>query len=329
MIRFLHEGLFRVKAKPRRCRSTGVYFYSALIKGGMKQQRLTCYTFPMVSTYSWLSLLETPGISRKFLKAAAAAETLPRLPEGVRIKEGEEKAEKILEAAEKARICVLTPWDGEFPAALRVIPSPPLVLFAKGNMALVNENRIAAVAGTVSPGKEAEAACRRVTGALCRRGFVVVSGLARGCDTLAHRCCLDAEGRTAAVLAHGLDCCYPPENRSLAEAILESGGLLLSEYPPGIRPRRNYFVARDRLQSGLGRGLCVIEAELSGGTMHTVRFAEKQGRPIGCVPCEAPGNRFLLSGGKAHPLGKDEEIEGFLDRMEALILPSSAIPVYT
>ena len=229
----------------------------------------------MVSTRAWISLLETPGISRKFLKTAAAAEPLPPPPEGVRIKEGEAKAEQILEAAEKARIRVLTPWDGEFPVMLRAIPSPPLLLFAKGNTALVHENRIAAVAGTVSPGSGAEAACRRVTGALCRRGFVVVSGLASGCDTLAHRCCLEAGGRTAAVLAHGLDYCYPAENRSLAEAILESGGLLLSEYPPGIRPRRNYFVARDRLQSGLGRGLCVIEAELSGGTMHTVRFAEK------------------------------------------------------
>jgi DNA processing protein len=281
----------------------------------------------MVSTRAWLSLLETPGISRKFLKTAAAAEALPPPPEGLpfglRIKEGEAKAEQILEAAEKARIRVLTPWDGEFPAALRSIPSPPLILFARGNTALLHEGRAAAVAGTVSPGGGAGAACRSVTGALCRRGFVVVSGLARGCDTLAHRCCLEAGGRTAAVLAHGPDYCYPAENRSLAEAILESGGLLLSEYPPGVRPRRNYFVARDRLQSGLGRGLCVIEAELSGGTMHTVRFAEKQGRLIGCVPCEAPGNRFLLSGGKARPLGSGEEIEEFIDMMEMQRFPPS------
>jgi DNA processing protein len=283
----------------------------------------------MVSTRVWLSLLETPGINRKFLKTAVAAGTLPQPPEGPRIKEGEEKAEQILEAAERTRVRILTPWDGEFPAALRSIPSPPLVLFARGDTALLNESRTATVAGTLSPGSGAGAACHRVTGALCRRGFVVVSGLARGCDTLAHRCCLEAGGKTAAVLAHGPDYCYPRENRSLAEAILESGGLLLSEYPPGVRPRRNYFVARDRLQSGLGRGLCVIEAELSGGTMHTVRFAEKQGRITGCVPCEAPGNRFLLNEGKARPLGSDGEIEGFIDMMEALILPSFAIPVYT
>jgi DNA processing protein len=274
------------------------------------------YTSPMVSTRAWLSLLETPGISRKFLKTAASAGVLPPPPEGLLIKEGEERAEKILEAAEKARIRVVTPWDGEFPAALRSISSPPLVLFARGNTALLNEGRIATVVGTVSPGSGAEAACRRVTGALCRRGFVIVSGLARGCDTLAHRCCLEAGGRTVAVLAHGPDYCYPRENRSLAGAISESGGLLLSEYPPGVKPRRNYFVARDRLQSGLGRGLWVIEAELSGGTMHTVRFAEKQGRLIGCVPCDAPGNRFLLSGGKARPLGRNEEIEKFIDMME-------------
>jgi DNA processing protein len=270
----------------------------------------------MTNTLAWLSLLETPGISRKFLKNAAASETLPPPPEGSRIKEGKERAEKILEDAEKGGIRILSPWDGEFPAMLRSIPSPPLVLFAKGNRALLKEALAAAVAGTLSPGNGAGLSCRRVTGALCREGFVIVSGLARGCDTLAHRHCLEAGGKTAAVLAHGLDYCYPRENSSLAAAILENGGLLLSEYPPGERPKRNYFVARDRLQSGLACGLCVIEAELSGGTMHTVRFAEKQGRPIACVPCDAPGNRFLLNEKKAHPLGDDKEIEAFIRLMK-------------
>lgn len=283
----------------------------------------------MINIRDWLSLLETPGISRQFLKSAAAAGVLPQPPEGLRIEEGEEKAERVLEAAEKARIRILTPWDEEFPAMLRSIPSPPLLLFTKGNTAMLNEPRSAAVVGTVSPGSEAADSCRRVTGALCRRGFAIVSGLARGCDTLAHQYCLKAGGKTTAVLAHGLDYCYPKENGSLAEAILENGGLLLSEYPPGVRPRRNYFVARDRLQSGLGQGVCVIEAELSGGTMHTVRFAEKQGRLTGCVPCGAPGNLFLLNEKKAYPLAGDREIEQFIRMMEAHILPSSAIPVYT
>jgi DNA processing protein len=271
----------------------------------------------MVYIREWLSLLETPGINKKFLGNAAAAGILPRPPEGIRFEEGEERAEEILGAAEKEGIRILTPWDEEFPARLRSIPSPPLILFAKGNTALLNESLTAAAAGTVSPGREADAACRRVTGALCRRGFVVVSGLARGCDTLAHQCCLEVGGKTVAVLAHGLDYCYPRENGRLAGRILESGGLLVSEYPPGIRPRRHYFVARDRLQSGLAGGVCVIEAELSGGTMHTVRFAEKQGRLIGCVPCGAPGNRFLLTGGKAYPLGSNREIERFIRMMEA------------
>ncbi|MDR2135008.1 MAG: DNA-processing protein DprA [Treponema sp.] len=273
----------------------------------------------MSTSRDWLSLLQTPGISRRSLRSAAAAGTLPQLPEGLRIEEGEERAEKILKEAEKAGVRVLSPWDGEFPAMLRSIPSPPLILFVRGSTAILNEARSAAVAGSVSPGDEAGDACRRVTGALCRRGFVIVSGLARGCDTLAHQCCLETGGKTAAVLAHGPDYCYPRENSRLAEAILESGGLLLSEYPPGVKPRRNYFVARDRLQSGLAQGLCVIEAELSGGTMHTARFAEKQGRLIGCVPCEAPGNRFLLRGGKASPLGSDGEIEQFINMMEAAI----------
>jgi DNA processing protein len=281
----------------------------------------------MVTIRDWLSLLETPGISRQFLKSAAASGALPQPPEGLRIEEGEEKAGEILEAAEKGGIRVLTPWDREFPAMLRSIPSPPLVLFARGSTALLREPLSAAVAGSVSPGSGAADSCRRITGALCRRGFVIVSGLARGCDTLAHQYCLEAGGKTVAVLAHGPDYCYPRENSPLAGTILENGGLLLSEYPPGVRPRRNYFVARDRLQSGLARGVCVIEAELSGGTMHTARFAEKQGRLIGCVPCEAPGNRFLLTAGKARPLGGNGEIEQFIRMMETL--PSFPIPVYS
>jgi DNA processing protein len=271
----------------------------------------------MSDTRLWLSLLKSPGIDRKFLKAAAAKETAPEPPEGFPLIEGEEKADQILEAAEKLRARVLIPWDDEFPAALKSIPSAPLILYAKGDIGILNGSRAAAVVGSVSPTGAAAGSCRRLTGALCRRGFVIVSGLAAGCDTLAHRGCLDAGGKTAAVLAHGLDYCYPPQNRSLAEAILEKGGVLLSEYPPGVKPRRNYFVARDRLQSGLSLGVCVIEAELSGGTMHTVRFAGKQGRPVACIPNDAPGNRFLLREQKAYPLGSDKEIENFIRCLEA------------
>jgi DNA processing protein len=175
---------------------------------------------------------------------------------------------------------------------------------------------MAAVVGTVSPGKEAAIHAHSVVSALVRRGFVVVSGLASGCDTLAHAACLDVRGKTIAVLAHGLDYCYPRANYPLFRAILEKGGLLLSEYPAGVRPKRQYFVIRNRLQSGLGRGICVIEAEREGGTMHTARFACKQKRLVGCVPSGAGGNVFLLSEKNAWPLGTEREIETFIDMLE-------------
>lgn len=213
-------------------------------------------------------------------------------------------------------IISITAGDTIFPQGLKSIPSPPRRLFARGNLDLLTEPKMAAVVGTVSPGKDAAINARNIVSALVRRGFVVISGLASGCDTLAHSACLDAGGKTIAVLAHGLDYCYPQANYPLFQAIPEKGGLLLSEYPPGVRPKRQYFVIRNRLQSGLGRGICVVEAEREGGTMHTARFAFKQKRLVGCVPSGAGGNVFLLSEKNAWPLGSDKEIEKFIDMLE-------------
>jgi DNA processing protein len=218
---------------------------------------------------------------------------------------------------ENPDIRLITADDAEFPANLRLIPGCPTQLYALGNTALLKESLAVAVVGTQDPGDEAVEACRRLTTALTARGFVIVSGLAAGCDTAAHEACLEAGGGTIAVLAHGLDRCYPRENLALRDAILKKGGLLLSEYPVGTEPLRQYFVIRDRIQSGLSRGVIVIETGESGGTMHTVRFAQKQGRLIGCLPCRAAGNRKLLAEKTALPLGCADEIEAFIEMMKA------------
>jgi DNA processing protein len=254
-----------------------------------------------------------------FLEALCAGEKKISPPEIAKLEEAVNRGEEILRECDQRGIAVLTPWYPGFPPALKAIPSDPLILYAKGNLELLKTDsedyRAAAVIGTTSPSEDGRAAALRVTEALCGRGFTIVSGLAEGCDTAAHKACLACGGRTVAVLAHGLDYCYPRQNQPLAKAIVERGGILLSEYAPGETPRRNYFVARDRLQSGLSLGLCVIEAEAAGGTMHTVNFAEKQGRPIGCAPLPAGGNRLLLEERGAYPLGTGEEIERFIGIM--------------
>ena len=126
---------------------------------------------------------------------------------------------------------------------------------------------------------------RRITTFLVSMGYAIVSGLARGIDTAAHQATVDARGVGIAVLAEGLDRIYPKENRQLTETLVERGGALVSEYPLGTRAQRGYFVERDRLQSALSVAVMPIQTNIDGGTMHTVRFAEAQGR---LVVCPAP-----------------------------------------
>lgn len=122
----------------------------------------------------------------------------------------------------------------------------------------------------------------RIVKGLVEANTVIVSGLAKGIDAESHRVCLENRGTTVAVLAHGLDTIYPKENSKLADAILENGGTLLSEYPIGTKGLKSNFVARNRLISGLSSGVIVFEASEKSGTMHTARFAYTQGKKIFC-----------------------------------------------
>jgi DNA processing protein len=226
------------------------------------------------------------------------------------------RALKIIERSQRQGIVILSPYTGPFPQTLAGIPSSPLMLYVKGNAGLLDKPQALAVIGTRDPCASALEQGRMLAAAIAGSGFCIVSGLAKGCDTIAHETCLEYNSPTIAVLAHGLDYCYPAQNRSLARAIVEKRGLLVSEYRPGIRPRRGYFVARDRLQSGLSRAVCVIETGISGGAMHTVRFAEKQGRMIGCIDNRAEGNRLLIDKRGAYPLSSPQSIHAFIEAVK-------------
>jgi len=172
--------------------------------------------------------------------------------------------------------------DSSYPELLRTIESPPLMLYVKGALAREDLRSIAVVgARSATPyGKEN---ARRFAADLSRSGYVVVSGLARGIDTWAHRGAIEAGGRTIAVLGCGIDTVYPVENRALSEQIVKEGAVI-SEFPPGTPPLRQNFPMRNRIIAGMTLGTLVIEAGEKSGSLITAEMALNCGREVFAVP---------------------------------------------
>jgi DNA processing protein len=169
--------------------------------------------------------------------------------------------------------------QGEYPPLLRELPDPPVVLFYRGVLP-DPETPMAAVVGTRRPTGPGAAQAYDMARDLARGGIPVVSGLALGIDAMAHRGNLEGGAPTAAVLGSGPDEVYPSANRMLARRIIEKGGVMVSEYPPGTAPRKWHFPARNRIIAGLARGTVLIEAPRSSGALITAQFALDQGRDL-------------------------------------------------
>lgn len=300
--------------------------------GNQRAQRL--------SSIDILTLLATAGIGRKtvghMMDSAKYApsgisdlmdliiETKKRHP---RVKIPLEKELKIarnetlitVDNAELLGIKMIQIDDENYPEKLRMISSPPPILFTWGNINCL-QSPVVAIVGTRKPSEFGKESSRRMSSAFTENGFTVVSGLALGCDTAAHHGCLDAGGQTVAVLAHGLDTVYPPQNKSLAEEIVERSGCLVSEYPPGVRIRNNHFIERDRIQSGLSDAVLVAETSLDGGTMHTIGYCLEQERVLACLvhPKEnrnsvsTAGNKKLLGESATVPLEARADLESLI-----------------
>jgi DNA processing protein len=189
---------------------------------------------------------------------------------------------QLVKAAERIGARILVPTDPDFPAALRTIPEPPPVLFAIGDLSLLERPGLAVV-GSRDHSAYGEAIARVVAAQAVRAGLVVVSGMARGLDAVAHAAALDAGGTTIGVLGNGLGVTYPAANRALYERVA-AGGLLLSEFPPGERPHAGSFPRRNRLISGLARVTLVVEAAIGSGALITAGTALDQGREVMAVP---------------------------------------------
>lgn len=186
------------------------------------------------------------------------------------------------ERAEASGVRIATPADEDYPPPLRTIHDPPLALYMRGAWMEADRHAVAVV-GARRMTRYGQETAERLARGLARCGWTVVSGLARGIDTVAHRSTLDAGGRTLAVLGGALDRLYPPENAGLARDIV-SQGVVLSEFPFGREPDKTTFPMRNRLISGLSRGVLVVEAGLTSGALISAHQAIDQGRSVFAVP---------------------------------------------
>lgn len=194
-----------------------------------------------------------------------------------------ERTERILEDCARKELFVLTMDDTTYPARLRNIYDPPILLYGKGSMPLFDDEATVAVVGTRKCTPYGVSTAEQLGFEMAKSGAIVMSGLAKGIDAAAHRGVLRAGGFTAAVLGGGVDVVYPAENRRLYEDIAATG-VLLSEYPPQAEPESWHFPVRNRIMSGLSLATVVVEAPERSGALITANTALEQGREVFAVP---------------------------------------------
>lgn len=215
----------------------------------------------------------------------------------------DEKLDYIIQKIDEYKMDVTTFLDKDFPSILNHIYNPPAILFMRGNRALLDKrlNRIALV-GARRCSLYGRNVARMLGKELGKYSTIIVSGGARGIDTHGHEGLLASQGYGIVVMGCGLDIVYPRENTKLFDRILQNNGLLVSEYPPGTPPSAKHFPARNRIISGLSRGVIVVEAKASSGSLITADMAVSEGRDVFVVPCNlldhtADGNKFLMRNG--------------------------------
>ncbi len=186
-------------------------------------------------------------------------------------------------------------WDYEYPSGLRIIKNPPIILFVRGNNASLTSP--IAIAGTREPSPSGEQSAYDFAKAFAKSGRTVVSGLARGIDTMAHKGALSASGRTIAILGGSVDEIYPKENILLAQEIMKKGAII-SETSPKGRVHQGRFIERNRIISAVSDGVVIAEASPKGGTIHQLKFAISQGKPSFIIVPEGFGSRKADEGFK-------------------------------
>jgi DNA processing protein len=271
----------------------------------------------------WLRRGDSPGVVFRRL-----ADGCP-LRESDRVGDVRSLAADAIRRANAASIAAISWNDAAYPAALTTIVDPPPVLWSRGRPDVMSAPSVAIV-GSRAASPYGLAVAEQLAADLAASGVVIVSGLARGVDSAAHRGALSAGGRTVAVLGSGADVIYPPEHAALAAAI-DRTGAVVSELVPGTGPQQWFFPLRNRIISGLSRAVVVIEASEKSGSLITARCALDQGRDVLAVP----GNVLTGRSRGAHALLKDgakivESADDILEElgMAAAVRPSdAAVPV--
>ena len=208
----------------------------------------------------------------------------------------------ILEKVKELNCSYITILNKDYPTCLKSTFKPPFVLFYKGNVELLKDNkRKIAIIGSRDNSEYGKLSTQNICRELVQEKFVIVSGLARGIDSIAHKTCLESNGETIAILGNGINVSYPKENKELYTEI-EEKGLLISEYPDNVAPDSSNFPKRNRIIAALSEGVVVIEAKEKSGTMNTVSHALEDGKQIFCVPdrCNSDSgcNKLIKEGAK-------------------------------
>lgn len=236
-----------------------------------------------------------------------------------------DKARKILEDCDRLGIDIISYYDERYPKRLKEIDdSAPTVLYVRGKLPAVDNVLTVAVVGARRSSLYGNASATQISMELARAGAVVVSGMARGIDTAAHRGALKAEGDTIAVLGCSVDICYPPENTEL-KRLIESHGAVISELPPGTQPLAANFPARNRIISGISVATVMVEGKATSGSAITARLSIEQGRETFCVPgcidkeLSVGPHRLIRDGARLITSAKDIIIDLSADYPELMV----------
>ncbi|OGZ45584.1 MAG: DNA protecting protein DprA [Candidatus Ryanbacteria bacterium RIFCSPHIGHO2_02_FULL_45_13b] len=227
----------------------------------------------------------------------------PEFEQVVNKKRSDISLEQIQKQLEQLHVTPITKEDVSYPNQLRQISSPPALLYIEGALLPADAKPVIAVVGTRMATSYGREACRALVEPLAKAGIPIISGLAAGIDTEAHKTTLAAHGYTAAILGSGIDrnVLYPSSNKRLADEIISGGGTIISEYPPHFKASNWTFPLRNRIIAGLSSGVLVIEAREKSGTLITARYALELGRDVMAVP----GSIFSATSKTPHALIRD------------------------
>ncbi len=246
------------------------------------------------------------------------------------------KAKSIISYCNKNKIGIITILDKNFPNKLKIIDDNPVLLFYKGNINCLNYTKSIAIVGSRFPSIYGKEYANHISRYFLDKNFIIVSGLACGCDTYAHKICTSSNKRTIAVLPCGINHIYPKSNIDLSKEIILNDGCLVSEYFPNQPPLKYQFIERDRLQSALSIGIAIIECSINSGTMHTVYFGKKQNKLISCcIPNKnisidkISGNKKILEDKNIIPIYNYDSLNNFYLLLEKNINRNSDSSKYT